>query len=427
MKLIRNVYLPKSNKKLKPYNVLFNDKIVKITDEVIEDEQIDEIIDAEGMYLLPGAIDAQVHFTSLDGGGNFFDELGRLAVKGGFTSVIENPVGESEALITADQFEDARDGVTSSIINFGLWSKIDSREAPFYFEEMEELWDRGTLGFQIYTLTDCEDLDYFSYEEINDLFSDIPDKEMLVSINAIDNQLINAVTDLMGEEELADNQISALTKIVRRSLDNPIHFTNANTFKAINYLISAQKRFDISFDLKPEYFLHLHNQNLVELIFARTYQKRNEERNNLKDLFKFCRASILATHNGFKDRNLIENSDMPIGNPNDYPYHIPFLYSRFYSNPKAQISQFINLISENAARAMNIYPRKGSIEEGADADIMLLDPNFQFVVEDKDSNYHQHEMKCRIFKTFVMGELAYDHSDGISKNKNGSFIERNIL
>ncbi|MBN2830134.1 MAG: amidohydrolase family protein [Candidatus Cloacimonetes bacterium] len=427
MKLIRNVYLPKSNKKLKPYNVLFSDKIVKISDEVIEDEQIDEIIDAEGMYLLPGAIDAQVHYTSLEEGESYFNELGRLAVKGGFTSVIENPAADSEALLNTEQFDSVKKKIGKPILNFGILSKIDSKDAPFYFEDMEELWDKGTLGFQIYTLTDCEDIDFFSYEEINDLFSDVPDKEMMISINAIDNQLIDRVYDSLPEDELAENQISALTKIVRRSLDNPIHFTYANTFKSINYLISAQKRFDISFDLKPEYFLHLHNQKLVELIFARTYQKRNEERNNLKDMFKFCRASILATHSGYKDRNLIDNSDMPFGTPNDYPHHIPFLYTRFYSNPKAQISQFINLISENAARAMKIYPRKGSIEEGADADFMLLDPNYTYTVDDKDSNYNQFEMKCRVYKTYVMGEIAFDHKDGISKNKNGRFIERNIL
>jgi hypothetical protein len=292
---------------------------------------------------------------------------------------------------------------------------------------MEELWDSGTLGFQLYTLTNCEDIDFFSYSGINDLFSDIPDKEMLISINAIEETEGYPIKDMMDEESLSEVQINSLTKIVRRSLDNPIHFTNTNTFKSINYLISAQKRFDISFDLKPEYFLHLYNQDLVEMIFARSYQKRNEERNNLKDMFKFCRASILATHYGYSDKNMIGNSDLPTSNSDDYPHHIPFLFTKFFSNPKAQMSQFINLISENAARTMNIYPRKGSIEEGADADFILLDPNSTYIVDDKESNYSGIEMSCKITKTFVMGEIAYDIKDGLTDSKSGKIIERNIL
>ncbi len=427
MKLIRNVYLPKSNKKLKPMNVLFDDKIVKITNEEIEDEQIEEIIDAEGMYLLPGAIDAQVHFTSVDGSENCIKEMGAFAVKGGFTSVIDSPVGEDEAIITSEQYCDSRDDFDELPVNRALWSKIDPAEAPYYFEDMEEMWDKGTIGFQIYTLTDAEDLEYFTYEEINDLFSDIPDKEMVVSINALDYLKLTSLQESMDEETLSQYQMDSLTKIVRRSLDNPIHFTNMTTFKAINYLISAQKRFDISFDLRPEYFIKLHTDGLVGAIFSRSYQKRNEERNNMKDMFKFCRASILATHYGLKDKNMIYNSDLPESKVNDYPYHIPFLYTEFFSNPKAQMSQFINLTAENIARTLNIYPRKGSIEKGADADFYLLDPNDSYTVDDVDSNYHGYEMSCRLTHTFVRGAKVYSHSENVKVVNNGQFFERNVL
>ncbi len=427
MKLIRNVYLPKSNKKLKPCNVLFDDKVVKITNEEIEDEQIDEIIDAEGMYLLPGAIDAQVHFTSVDGDEDCVEEMSSLAVKGGFTSVIDSPVSDDEAIITSEQYCDSRDKFKKLPINRALWAKIDPAEAPYYFEDMEEIWDKGAIGFQIYTLTDNTDLEYFTYEEINDLFSDIPDKEMVVSISALDYQTISELEETLDEETLSNHQLDALTKIVRRSLDNPIHFTNMSTFKAINYLISAQKRFDISFDLRPEYFIKLHKDKLVSAIFARSYQKRNEERNNLKDMFKFCRASILATHYGFKDKNMIYNSDLPESNPADYPYHIPFLYTEFFSNPKAQMSQFINLTSENIARTLNIFPRKGSIEKGADADFFILDPNVSYVVDDKDSNYHGYKMNCCVAHTFVRGERVHSYDDDVKQVCNGQFFERNVL
>ena len=93
-------------------------------------------------------------------------------------------------------------------------------------------------------------------------------------------------------------------------------------------------------------------------------------------------------------------------------------------------NQFVEKTSTNAAQIFNMYPNKGVIREGADADVVIWDPNFKRVISAK-THYHAHdynifegmEVYGRAENTFSRGEIVWDGKNFHNQHK-GKFVER---
>ena len=88
------------------------------------------------------------------------------------------------------------------------------------------------------------------------------------------------------------------------------------------------------------------------------------------------------------------------------------------------------LLSENPARLYGVYPRKGVIRPGSDADIVVLDPEEKSVISAKTHAYNTDnnpfegfELHCGIDKVFLRGYLAVTGGK-IAEEKLGTFIPR---
>ena len=60
------------------------------------------------------------------------------------------------------------------------------------------------------------------------------------------------------------------------------------------------------------------------------------------------------------------------------------MYSEMVGRRGYSLRRFVNLVSTNAAKIMGLYPRKGAIAPGADADICILDPSLRRTVRGRD-------------------------------------------
>lgn len=93
-------------------------------------------------------------------------------------------------------------------------------------------------------------------------------------------------------------------------------------------------------------------------------------------------------------------------------------------------NQFVELTSTKAAQIFNMYPNKGVIREGADADVVIWDPDFKKVIS---AATHHHNIDFNIFEglqvygravnTFSRGELVWDGQNFLNQHK-GQFIKR---
>ena len=88
-------------------------------------------------------------------------------------------------------------------------------------------------------------------------------------------------------------------------------------------------------------------------------------------------------------------------------------------NGQCDLSKSIELVCESPAKLFNLWPRKGTISVGSDADFVVFDPKDEYVVDsanwfikakDCDRVYSGLNINGRILKTYVRGNLVY--SDG---------------
>jgi allantoinase len=107
-----------------------------------------ETIDATGLLVLPGVVDAHVHFnepgrTEWEG----WATGSRGAVAGGTTTVCDMPLNSHPPVVTAEAFDAKRTAAEAqSLCDFGLWGGL----VPGHLEDLEQLAERGVIGFKAF-------------------------------------------------------------------------------------------------------------------------------------------------------------------------------------------------------------------------------------------------------------------------------------
>jgi dihydropyrimidinase len=93
------------------------------------------------------------------------------------------------------------------------------------------------------------------------------------------------------------------------------------------------------------------------------------------------------------------------------------------------IEQMVKLTSENAARIWGIYPRKGVLSPGSDADIIIVDPHKEWVLSAENlksaSDYTIFEgrkVKGKVTKTFIRGKLVAENGELVTREPFGQYV-----
>ena len=96
---------------------------------------------------------------------------------------------------------------------------------------------------------------------------------------------------------------------------------------------------------------------------------------------------------------------------------------------RLSLEQMVKVTSEGTARLLNLYPRKGALVPGADADIVIVDPERETVIQGKDlltrakewSPFEGMKVKGMPIFTMVMGEIVSENRELVGK-PNGRFV-----
>jgi dihydropyrimidinase len=113
---------------------------------------------------------------------------------------------------------------------------------------------------------------------------------------------------------------------------------------------------------------------------------------------------------------------------------VPVLFSEGVQKRRITLSRFVELIAANPARIMGLYPRKGAIEVGSDADIVLLDPKKRWTVRHEDlhmvsdySCWNGWELEGKVRTTILRGSVLVENEQFVGSKNGGQFIPRKLL
>lgn len=361
MKLFINASLPTSSAALKRVNVLFDDKIIKISADEIVTEEAPQVIDLKGKILLPGGVDPHSHLWEAGSDEKKFKAATASALKGGWTTLTELSFFSPKPIFGAAHLKAAIEKISShSHVDMALWGNVDIGEYPYHAESALELWNKGTTGLALTAPGSNPLIPEITFTEMMDLFFDIYESDTEFSYQGYDHE--------NHAEYSFPAHLDGIKKILRRMQENPIHIPRVSSFTIIEFITSISKRSDISFSINLSDIMHW----LCPDDFSPLWQCDFPEFHDL--LFELLRTNkiYLLSNNAALTTAEVEIYRGAPYQMMEYSYH--WVLSELWKARKIPLATCIKMTSENAAKRLGIYPQKGCLEAGSDADFVIYDP-----------------------------------------------------
>ncbi|MCK9223847.1 MAG: amidohydrolase family protein [Candidatus Muirbacterium halophilum] len=451
-KLLKNVYYP-VNDRFEKGNVLFDQKIRTFIykDDILLENV--EIIEGNGEYMLPGGIDSHVHFNT-PGFENHetFEKGTKGAVKGGVTTIIDMPCTSLPPVVDEKGFNNKLNIIKDNAwCNFALHGGISGNlfEDNYFdvYSRVKQLKTLGVTALKIYTVSGMETfkaLDNFQIFETMKaaVLNDIP-----IMIHAEDPSIVNTLTTKIKNsgkkspldyadsrpvevELLAINNVAYMAKLTGAKI-HIVHISSAEGVELVNEW--QKKGTFITCETCPHYLEFNENDlnTFGGILKTAPVVKNQEDSEALWNYLKKGNISFITTDhapcNVKTEKNTGDIWKDYAGIPG---VEIVFAYilSEGYISGKLSLKRLIEISSQNAAKFFGLYPAKGNINPGADADFILFNPDENFTVEGqlfesigKYTPFEGRKFKGKIKRVFISGEIVVDNDKIIKKI--GNFVK----
>ncbi|KAA0676241.1 dihydropyrimidinase [Roseomonas genomospecies 6] len=368
-----------------------------------------EEIDATGLLVLPGGVDAHCHFDQPTGDGSVmaddFTSGTRSAACGGTTTVIPfacQMKGQSLRAAVEDYHRRA-DG--KAVIDYAFHLIVTDPTEQVIGQELPALIRDGYTSFKIYMTYDSLKLNDRQILEV----LDVARREgAMVMIHAENSDCIAWLTDkleLAGKtapkyhaaarpmvvEREATHRAIALAELA----DVPILIVHVSGAEAVEQIRWAQGRgMRIYAETCPQY-LFLTADDLDQPGHEGSKcicSPPPRDKANQQVIWDGLQGGVFqvfsSDHAPFRfdgpDGKQVHGADAPFSKvPNGIPgveTRLPLLFSAGVGEGRITLEQFVALTSANPARLYGLYPRKGTIAVGSDADVALWDPQREVTI-----------------------------------------------
>ncbi len=409
MKKFINALLPTSSNAFKRVELLFDEKIIKISADEIACEESCDIIDLNGALLLPGAVDAHSHILSdKDSEAKLIARYSQEAIKGGWTTIAEMSFRSKKPIFTLDDMQHFAALVEEhSYIDMALWGNVNINDYPYHAEAAQILWAKGVVGIALFSPSPNPALQEMSFSEIMDLFMDIYESDTAFSFQGFDTESDNQYT--------FESQREAIKKLLRRMQENPIHIPRVSAFETVEFINSISKRSDISFSLAMADMMELFDNTENPAGYETDLKGYSAELYELLRTNKIYMITNNSTDSSDKYGELYRG--LP---PGLLRHSYTWILSELWKSRKIPLANCLRMISENPAKRLGIYPQKGCLEAGSDADFVIFDP--QGSTEFKLPDGSTKQLTGTIKSVYLRGTEVFNGKK-IAK-PNGSFVVR---
>lgn len=388
-----------------------------------------EKYDAKGKMVLPGFIDAHVHFN-LGVGENIssddFFEGSKKAAMGGITTFIDflDPINDVSQLDEA--FNKRYELAKKSVVDYGFHVTIGNLDG-----NVKELLNKSSLLgmptiklFTTYASTNRQTKDYY----IDELLKYSKKTKTRILVHAENNDMIREKNILVKDHEKARSALSEITEVLKlaemaRYRDGLLYIVHTNcgtTLERLKEIYSNELHSTIILESAPHYFKF--NSSLYEkedgYLYTMTPPLRSEEE-RLKMINNIDAIDVIGTdHCPFskKLKNKKYTSEIPMG-IDGVKYSFLNMFTLF---GESIISKF----TVEPSKIHGLYPKKGTILPGSDGDIVVFDPNKTTKITDDNSVYNDEILKGKISATISKGKIVV--SEGKFLGGQGEYLPRRL-
>jgi len=403
-----------------------NEFIVEIADFISAKSSDCKIIDAEGNFLIPGAIDDQVHFREpgLTHKGDIESES-RAAVAGGITSFIEQPNTIPNALTQEILEEKYQIAENNSFANYSFMMGASNDNLA----EVLKTNPKNVAGIKIFLGSSTGNMLVDNDDVLERIFSSTP---LLIAVHCEDETTIKNNLEKFKEEYGDDIPVQAHHLIrseeacylssskaiaLAKKTGARLHIFHLSTAKEMdlftNKIPLEQKKITAEVCIHHLWFTNSDYDTKGNLIKWNPAVKTENDRNALWEALLDDRIDVIATDHA--PHTLEEKQQSYLKAPSGGPLvqHAVVAMFEAYLQGKISVEKIVQKMAHNPAILFKIEKR-GFVKVGYYADLAIVNSGLPWTVKKDNifakcgwSPFEDFTFRSRITHTFVNGELVY--------------------
>lgn len=418
-----------------------------------------EIIDAKGKYVIPGAVDVHTHFDLQSGKIRAVDNFytGTIAAAcGGTTTIIDHMAFGPKGCTLRHQIDAYHNlADNKAVIDYsfhGVLQHIDKDT----LNEMEILVKEGISSFKLYLTYDFK----LNDSEVLRVLERMQKIGGVTAIHAENDDVINYLRDYYVENNMIKSvyhaksrpdyceaeAVGRIIKLAAMANNAPLYIVHLSCRKSLievkNSRESGAK--NIYVETCPQYLLLTDEKYLDENYEGLKYimsppLRKKEDCIALWDGLAKGDIQVIATDHcpfNFKIEKQLGKDDFtkcPSGVPG-VEERVRLIFSEGVMKNRISINKFVEVMCSNPAKIYGIYPQKGAIMPGSDADIVIIDPNKEEIIKKCNlhsavdySAYEGVNVKGAIDLVIQRGKIIVKNNNFRGKKGDGKFLRRKTL
>ena len=413
-----------------------------------------EVIDVAGKLLIPGAIDIHFHCRApaYPDRGDFATET-RAAAAGGVTTIFEMPISKP-CCATGAIFRSRKAlGEADAYVNFALYG------APGLLDRKEivDMANEGAIGFKIFMTgapagrnDEFEGLCLPQVPELYQAMKLVAETGLVCVVHAENDQLLEWHTaqlmaakrnDVAAHGESRPPHVEALAVATLMALNQTAgmrlhiaHMTSKETLDVYRQFKQAGAK--ATAETCPQYLFFTE----ADMERVGPYAKINPPLRKQEDVDALWSGiddgtlmAVTTDHSPFtveeKERARTDIWRTPPGAPGVEELVLGMMDAALKG--RLSIQKAVELISTNGAKRFGIYPQKGTIAVGADADLVIYDPHETTTIQQDmlfskakacDKLYEGMTFQGKVQRTIVNGQTVFVDGQVVGKRGGGKFV-----
>ena len=416
-----------------------------------EDLKDAQVFDVSGCWVYPGFIDAHTHmqcWTGMDWTADSFESGTRAAACGGTTTIVDYATQDKGMTLTEalEEWHKRADGNCTANYAFHMaiadWNEHTREEIP-------AMREAGIVSFKTYFAYDHLRLDDAQTMEVLEAIKPF---DGILCVHCENGTLVNELQrrvlaqGITGPEghplsRPAECEAEAISRLMYLSelTGTRVNVVHLSTALGLEQIRAARKRgVRVSVETCPQYLL-LDDSRYLEPDFGGAKYvmspplRKPHDIQTLREAVRAGEIDQISTDHcsfnlyGQKDRGRDDFTKIPNGGPG--VEHRPALIMTSFENELGPMD-FLHLLSEGQARVFGMYPNKGALKGGSDADICVWDPSVRWTISKKNqhqavdyTSYEGFEAHGRPKLVFVAGKLVTQDGEPTG-TKPGRYVAR---
>lgn len=448
-----------------------NGRIITATDDYVADIYIegetikvigqhlsfaaDQVIDASGLLVMPGGIDPHVHldmpFMGTYSSDNY--ETGtRAALFGGTTTVIDfilQTQGKSLQSALAE-WKGRSDNNAVGDYSFHMavtdFNEDTKKEIQHFIEE------EGITSFK--TFMAYKGALMIDDRQMIGLMNEVKKHGGLINVHATNGDMIDFLIakhrnegkleplyHYLSQPEVTEAEASGRFADMANYTGCPGYIVHLTCEGALNAVRNATKRNQHVFvETCIQYLildasLYENNFEGAKWVMSPPLREKKDQDTLWAGINQGLVNVVATDHCPFKWEQKLMGKDDFSKIPNGHPAienRMELLFSEGVNKGRISLNKYVEVASTNASKIFGMFPKKGTIAVGSDADILLLDPNETHILSVNThhmnvdySGYEGWEVKGKVKTVFLRGKMAIDNNECKLQKGYGQFVRRN--